>query len=99
MDFIGVNFKLREEFMAMTVDQGGTMINAVTALGIDVIKCNVQRLNTVVVLTFGIATTLQTCRNSTMGELMKTLMELQSIQALKEAFTRINERVGHSDTR
>lgn len=42
-------------FLAFTVDQLGTVVNACEALGVEVIKCNCHRVNSAVLWSLGIA--------------------------------------------
>ena len=55
------------------MDQGGNVVNAFEALGVDVIKCNCRLFNPVVLWSLGISGAVACCKNKAMGELMKKL--------------------------
>ena len=63
----------KEVFLAFTVDQGGNVVNACAALGVEVIKCNCHRVNSAVLWSLGVAGSATTCKNNPMGALMKKL--------------------------
>ena len=110
---MGDTVKPRDVFLAMTVDQGGNIVNAITSLGVEVIRCNAHRLNTAVVWALGIAGSENTCRNKDGAALMKKLAacvgvfshsaknnnELKEIQELQEDFCHVYDLVRRNDTR
>ena len=71
--FMGESMEPKDVFLAFTVDQGGNAVNACTALGVEVIKCNCNRVNSAVLWSLGIAGSATTCKNKPMGALMKKL--------------------------
>ena len=71
--FMGESMEPKDVFLAFTVDQGGNAVNACTALGVEVIKCNCNRVNSAVLWSLGIAGSATTCKNKPMGAVMKKL--------------------------
>ena len=71
--FMGESVEPKDVFLAFTVDQGGNVVNACAALGVEVIKCNCHRVNSAVLWSLGIAGSATTCKNKPMGALMKKL--------------------------
>ena len=63
----------KDVFLAFTVDQGGNVVNACRALGVEVIKCKYHRANSAVLWSLGIPDSAARCKNKAMGELMKKL--------------------------
>ena len=55
------------------MDQGGNVVNACEALGVEIVKCNCHRVNSAVLWSLGISGTATRCKNKAMGELMKKL--------------------------
>ena len=72
-DFIGEFVEPKEVFLAFTIDQGGNVVNACEALGMEVIKCNCHRVNSTVLWSLGISGSAARCKNKAMGELMLKL--------------------------
>ena len=70
---MGESVEPKDAFLAFTVDQGGNVVNACAALGVEVIKCNCHRVNSAVLWSLGIAGSATTCKNKPMGALMKKL--------------------------
>ena len=112
--FMGESVEPKDVFLAFTVDQGGNVVNACAALGVEVIKCNCHRVNSAVLWSLGIAGSATTCKNKPMGALMKKLAacvgvwshsvvnndKLKDIQRqLKEEFHQIYELLRRNDTR
>ncbi|CAN0293947.1 unnamed protein product [Ectocarpus sp. 4 AP-2014] len=111
--FMGDSVKPSDVFLAFTVDQGGNVVNACTALGVPVVKCNCHRINSAVVWALGIAGPAATCKNALMGELMKKLAALvgvfshsavnndmlKELQRLEADLHRIYELMRRNDTR
>ena len=46
--FMGESAEPKDVFLAFTVGQGGNVVNACAALGVEVIKCNCHRVNSAV---------------------------------------------------
>ena len=111
--FVGESVEPKDIFLAFTVDQGGNVVNACAALGVEVIKCNCHRVNSAVLWSLGIAGSATTCKNKPMGALMKKLAacvgvwshsavndNLKDIQRqLEEDFHEIYELLRRNDTR
>jgi len=112
--FMGESVEPKDVFLAFTVDQGGNVVNACAALGVEVIKCNCHRVNSAVLWSLGIAGSATTCKNKPMGALMKKLAacvgvwshsavnndKLKDIQRqLEEDFHEIYELLRRNDTR
>ena len=53
--FMGESVEPKDVFLVFTVDQGGNVVNACAALGVEVIKCNCHRVNSAVLWSLGIA--------------------------------------------
>ena len=53
------------------MDQGGSVVNACEALGVEVIKFNWHRVNSAVLWSLGIPGAAVRCKNEAMGELVK----------------------------
>ena len=105
---------VEDVFLAFTVDQGGNVVNACAAFGVDVIKCNRHRVNSAVLRSLGIAGSATTRKNKPMGALMKKLAacigvwshsavnndKLKDVQRqLEEDFHEIYELLRRNDTR
>ena len=71
--FMGESVEPKDVFLAFTVDQGGNVVKACEALGVEVIKYNCHRVNSAVLWSLGIAGSATTCKNKPMGALMKKL--------------------------
>ena len=113
LDFMGEFVDPKGGFLAFTVDQGGNVVNACEALGVEVIKCNCHRVNSTVLWGLGISGSAARCKNKTMGELMKKLAAcvgifshsavnddmLKELQKLEEDLYRIYELIRRNDTR
>ena len=112
--FMGESVEPKDVFLAITVDQGGNVVNACAALGVEVIKCNCHRVNSAVLWRLGIAGSATSCKNKPMGALMKKLAacvgvwshsavdndKLKDIQRqLEEDFHEIYEMLRRNDTR
>ena len=112
--FMGESVEPKDVFLAFTVGQGGNVVNACAALGVEVIKCNCHRVNSAVLWSLGIAGSATTCKNKPMGALMKKLAacvgvwshsavnndKLKDIQRqLEEDFHEIYELLRRNDTR
>ena len=103
----------KDAFLAFTVDQGGNVVNACAALGVEVIKCNCHRVNSAVLWSLGIAGSATTCKDKPIGALMKKLAarvgawshsavnndKLKDVQwQLEEDFHEIYELLRRNDT-
>ena len=112
--FMGESVEPKDVFLAFTVDQGGNVVNACAALGVEVIRCNCHSVNSEVLWNLGIAGSATTCKNKPMGALMKKLAacvgvwshsavnndKLKDIQRqLEEDFHEIYELLRRNDTR
>ena len=111
--FMGESVEPKDVFLAFTVDQGGNVVNACAALGVEVIKCNCHRVNSAVLWSLGIAGSATTCKNKPIGAPMKKLAacvgvwshsanndKLKDIQRqLEEDFHEIYELLRRNDTR
>ena len=94
------------------MDQGGNVVNACEALGVEVIKCNCHRVNSAVLWSLGISGAVACCKNRAMVELMKLAAcvgvfshsainndMLKELQKLEEDLHRIYELIRRNDTR
>lgn len=114
VDSMGEFVEPKDVFLAFTVDQGGNVVNACEALGVEVIKCNCHRVNSAVLWSLGIAGSAARCKNKPMGELMKKLAacvgvwshsavnndKLKEIQRqIEEDFHEVYELIRRNDTR
>ncbi|CAM9237073.1 unnamed protein product, partial [Hapterophycus canaliculatus] len=72
-DIVGEDVEPKDVFLAFTVDQGGNVMNAYRALGVEVIKCNCHRVNSAVLWALGTAGSASKCKDIAMGDLMKKL--------------------------
>ena len=95
------------------MDQGGNVVNAREALGVEVIKCNCHRVNSAVLWSLGISGAAARCKNKAMGELMKKLAAcagvfshstvnnhmLQELQKLEEDLHRLYKLISRNDTK
>lgn len=70
---MGEGVEPRDVFLAFTVDQGGNVVNACEALGLEVIKCNCHRVNSAVLWALGIAGSAARCKNNEVSEQMKKM--------------------------
>ena len=112
-DFIGEFMERKDVFLAFTVDQGGNVVNACEALGVEVIKYNYHRVKSVVLWSLGISGSAARCKNKAMGELMKKLAAwvdvfshstvhngmLKELKKLEEDLRRIYEPIRRNGTR
>lgn len=112
-EMMGDSVQPKDVFLAFTVDQGGNVVNACNNLGVEVLKCNAHRLNSVTMWALGINGSVKTCENPSMGKLMKRLAavvgvfshsavnndELKDIQRLQAEFQIIYELMRRNDTR
>ena len=71
--FVGNRVEPSDVFLALTVDQGYNVENAIEALNVPVLVCNAHRLNTVVCWLLGIAGTDKTYKNPVSAKNMKRL--------------------------
>ena len=71
--FVGNRVEPSDVFLALTVDQGYNVENAIKALNVLVLVCNAHRLNTVVYWMLGIAGTDKTYKNPVLERHMKRL--------------------------
>ena len=55
------------------MDQGGNVVNACEALGVEVIMCNCHRVNSAVLWSLGISGAAARCENKAMCKLTKKL--------------------------
>ena len=69
-------------FLAFTVDQGGNVVNACEALGVEVIECNCHRVSSAVLWSLGISGSAARCKNKATGELMKKLAACVGVLAI-----------------
>ena len=112
--FMGECVEPKDVFFALTVDQGGNIVNACAALGVGVIKCNCHRVNSAVLWSLGIAGSATTCKNEPMGALMMKLKACVGVwgyaavnndklkdtqRQLEEDFHEIYELFRRNDTR
>ena len=93
--------------------QGGNVVNACIMLGVEIIKCNAHRLNSVTMWALGIRGSVKTCENPGMEKLTKRLAavvgvfshsavnndELKEIQKLQDGFSKIYDLIRRNDTR
>ena len=93
------------------MDQGGHVVNACEASGVEVIKCNCDRFNSAVLWSLGISGAAARCKNKAMGELMKKLAAcvgvfshsavnndmLKELQKLEKDLNRIYELIRRND--
>ena len=100
-------------FLAFTVDQGGNVVNACEAFGMEVIKFSCHRINSAVFWSLGISGVAVRCKNEAIGELMKKLAAclgvfslsavdndmLKGLQKLEEYLHRIYELIRRNDSR
>ena len=112
-DFMGEFVEPKDVFLAFTVGEGGNIVNACEALGVEVMKCNCHRVNSAVLWSLGISGSAARCKNKAMGELMKKLATcvgvfshsavnndmVKELQKLEEDFHRIYELIRRNDTR
>ena len=111
---MGESVEPKDAFLAFTVDQGGNVVNACAALGVEVIKCNCHRVISAVLWSLGIAGSATTCKNEPMGALIMKLAacvgvwshsavnndKLKDIQRqLEEDFHEMYELLRRNDTR
>ena len=110
---MGSTVKHHDVFLAMTLGQGGNIVNAATSLGVEVIRWNAHRLNTAVVWALGIEGSESTRRNKDGEALMKKLAacvrvfthaavnndKSKEIQELHEEVCHVYELVRRNDTR
>ena len=113
LNFMGEFVKPKDVFLAFTVGQGGNVVNACEALGVEVIKYNCHRINSAILWSLGISGSAARCKNKVMGELMKKLVVcvgvfshsavnndmLKELQKLEEDLHRIYELIRQNDTR
>ena len=95
------------------MDQGGNVVNACEALGVEIIKCNCPHVNSTVLRNLGISGAAARCKNKAMGELMKKFAAcvgvfshsavnngmLKELQKLEEDLDRIYKLIRRNDTR
>ena len=95
------------------MDQGGNVVNACEASGVEVIKCNCHRVNSTVLWSLGISGAGARCKNKAMGKLLNKLAAcvgvfnhssvkngiLKELQKLEEDLHRLYELIGRNDTR
>lgn len=112
-EMMGDKVEPKDVILAFTVDQGGNVVNACTNLGVEVIKCNAHRLNSVTMWALGLAGSPNTCQNKEMEVLMKKLAacvgvwshsavnndELKEIQLLQEGLDHVYQVIRRNDTR
>ena len=72
-NFMGEFMEPKDVALAFTVDQGGNVVNACEALGVEVIECNCHRVNSATLWSLGISGSAATCNNKAMGDLIKKL--------------------------
>lgn len=101
----GLDVQAKDVFIAFTVDQGGNAVNAIKALGVEVVMCCAHRLKTVVSWMLGTFSSAATCKNPDMEKLTKRLAacvgkfsnsaidnsKLNDIQELAAAFSKVCE--------
>ena len=112
-EMMGEDVQPKDVFLAFTVDQGANVVNACRHLGVEVLKCNAHRLNSVTMWALGMNGSLKTGENPAMEKLMNRLAaivgvfshsavsndELKDIQRLQEEFQIIYELIRRNDTR
>ena len=95
------------------MDQGGKVVIACEALGMEVIKRNCHRVNSAVLWSLGISSAAVRCKNKAMGELMKKLAAyigvfshstvnndmLKELQKLEEDLHRLYELIRRNGMR
>eukprot|EP00752_Nemacystus_decipiens_P004552 g4156.t1 len=78
-ELMGASVEPKEVFLAFTVDKGKSIVNACKALGIPVVECNCQRINSAVLCALGTAGSMATRNNKLVGALMKKLAALVGV--------------------
>ena len=95
------------------MDQGGNVVIACEALGVEAIKCNCHRVNSAVLWSLGISGAAARCKNKATGELMKKQAAcvgvfspsavyndiLKELQKLEGDLHRLYELIRQNDTR
>ena len=95
------------------MDQGGNVVNAYEAVGVEVIKCNCHRVNSAVLWSLGISGAAARCKNKAMSELIKKLVAcvgvfshsavnndmLKELQKLEKDLHRIYKLIRRNDAR
>jgi hypothetical protein len=77
--FMPAGFKPKDVYVAGTVDQGGNVANAITALGIPLVLCNAHRLNTALSWGLGISGSARTCKNTPFRNLLGKMAALVGV--------------------
>ena len=113
-DFMGEFVETMDVFLVFTVNQGGNIVNAREALGVEVIKCNCHRVNSATLWSLGASgPSAATCKNKAMGDLMAKLAacvgvfshsavnndKLKDIQRLEEDLQLFYDLIRRNDTR
>ncbi|CAN0543987.1 unnamed protein product, partial [Laminaria digitata] len=60
---VGKDLTPKDVFICATVDQGGNVVNACKALGLDTVKCRGHRVNTATMWALGLAGATSKCKN------------------------------------
>ena len=95
------------------MEQGGNVVNACKALGVEVIKCNCHRVNSATFWSLGVSGSAATCKNKATGDLMKKLAacvdvfshcasindKLKDTQRLEKDLQRVDDLIRRNDTR
>ena len=103
----------KDVFIALTLDQGLNVVNAIHSLNVPVVLCYAHHLNTVVVWMLDIGGSAATCKNPAMETLIKKLArsvgqfshscsndtELKVFQEQNAEFSRVYELIRRNDTR
>lgn len=111
-DMMGADVTPKDVFLVFTVDQGGNVVNACKNLGVEVIKCNAHRLNSVTMWALGENGSAKTWRRPRHGEADEETCcyriysnsavnndELKAIQRLQEEFQQVYELIRRNGTR
>ena len=85
-------------FLAFMVDQGGNVVNACEALGVEVIKYNYHLVNSATLWSLGISGSAATCKNKAMGDLTKKLIACVGVFS-HSAVNSDKLKEGHTETR
>jgi len=62
-EYVGKDLTSKDVFICATVDQGGNVVNACKALGLDTVKCRGHRVNTATMWALGLAGAASKCKN------------------------------------
>jgi hypothetical protein len=77
--FMPAGFEPKHVYTAGTVDQGGNVANAITALKVPLILCAAHRLNTAVSWGIGVSGSTTTCRNMEFRQVLSAAAALVGV--------------------